>query len=158
MVITEDIYGKVMGYSNKIARRRWGPLGAEDLAQDVILKLLAYNDVVEHLPSFIFTVVKHTYITKGKSHAAHKELHTEYYDRMPQQYLTDTSRLVKQDFEKLLDYFPTRPACKQILKILLEAPDESHADLAKANGIAYDTFKANIRHIREVLNSVSTNY
>lgn len=158
VVITQEIYNKVKLYSSKVYSRKWDKQAVEDLTQDVILKLLAYNDEVECLSGFISTVVKHAYINKSKSDESKVAINTEYYDRMPQQYLTDTSRLVKQDFEKLLEYFSTRPSCKQILKLLIDSPDESYADLAAAHGIDTNTFKANVRHIREVLASVSTHY
>lgn len=158
MVITQDIYNKVAAYSSKVYRRKWNKQAVEDLTQDVILKLLAYNDDVECLSAFIQTVVKHAFINKSKSDESKVAINTEYYDSMPQHALTDTSRLVKQDFEKLLEYFSTRPKCWQVLKLLIDNPDESYRDLADANGINQDTFKANVIHIRQVLVNAAINY
>lgn len=158
MVITKEIYTMVLCYSNKISRRKWGQEYAEDLAQDVIVNLLLYNTKVDYLSSFIHHVVRNAYINKNKSHVVNKEVHVEYVSRMPTNDFIDTSKLVKADFSKLLDYLVNKPKTKAILQLLIDNPDESYTDLAKEHGINHDTFKANVLHLRKDLKSVLPNY
>ena len=63
MVITQSIYDKVVNFSRKIGRN-YNKEFREDLAQQVFEKLLISNDIVEYESSYVYVVVKHTFLNE----------------------------------------------------------------------------------------------
>lgn len=156
MVITKEIYQTIRSYAGRVVGPKMNQQAAEELTQDVAIRLSLYEGEINSLSSFIFTAVLNGYsnlIIKNKR----KNRLNENYTLLTECSIDmDTSEILKQDFDKVMaTTLKSHPAKSNIIRLLLNDPEASYADLARENGIDMNTFKANVRWIRQELNAIN---
>ena len=155
MIITTEIYKQVTKSCFKVLKGNYSKQHAEDLVQDVIIKLLKYEKPIDNLNAFIYTVATYTHWVAYNRDKPRLSAFQEIFDTASDTTYLDTSALIKKDYSTLLDYFQDNPVAKRVLEILIDNPEETHAELAFTYGYNKDTFKSNVRHMRNHLKGVT---
>lgn len=153
MVINKDILNRVVGYSYSICRKNAkASVCPDDLAQETLRQLYKYEGAVEHLSSFLYTAVRNNFLNSIRINKKHKRNIQSVFEYYAYAHYSETP--VKLDADKLLAVFNKMPKRKKVLQLILDNPESSLVDLAKASGINSDTLKANVIHIRNTLKAL----
>lgn len=145
MIITTEICAKVQHFSKKITKTS---SQHEDVAQETLLNLHRYDKPVQYLSSFLYTSVRHVYLDQIRRTNNQIRFEQQYYDLSPKDTKIDDCGLL---LTSILNIFKDQPAKYKIVLLIANNPDMRIIDLAKLSGGNIETFKANIRHIRQAL-------
>ncbi len=147
MVITDSVYKMVINFSNKIARST-DKQSKEELQQEVFEKLHKWQEPIEFESSFIYKTIRNTYASKITTSKNRSRLNILYGFECEKAIKPNLRSEAIIDLNFILESFKDLPVQYKTLKFMIDNPDMPIDYMGEAMGVNQNTFKANVKHIK----------
>jgi len=155
MELTPEIVAKVHSIAKKLAFKKTkytNCVESEDIAQNVLIRMSNYTEPVANLSSFIRSCVHNEQVNMY-----HSETKRSYkviaYDQETSYscHIKIDENALSNEYTEILKLMWDSPKQLNVFLILIQNPDTNYKELARKYNMEYETFKANIFHIKKAV-------